>query len=159
MSINKKGWYLRSHLQRFYNAFGTNDAKLPERAIFMPHFPMQKFWKMVVRMSVVVIWPVIVARWWRVSRRSWARRSAGVVVRRPSRRARAETAAERRASAWRALVMRMASSSPAAVSRRAVSAIRRRRSSSPWPVRAEMAMEVPSAAEAGAEMAMVSSSE
>ena len=45
MSINKKRRYLRSHLQRFYNAFGTNDAKLPERAIFMPHFPTQYVWQ------------------------------------------------------------------------------------------------------------------
>lgn len=40
MNINYIERYLRSYLQRFYNTFGTNDAKLPERAIFMPHFPM-----------------------------------------------------------------------------------------------------------------------
>lgn len=41
MNINYIERYLRSYLQRFYNTFGTNDAKLPERAIFMPHFPTQ----------------------------------------------------------------------------------------------------------------------
>lgn len=41
MNINNLERYLLSCLQRFYNTFGTNDAKLPERAIFMPHFPTQ----------------------------------------------------------------------------------------------------------------------
>lgn len=44
MSINKIWRYLRSCLQRFYNTFGTNDAKLLKRAIFMPHFPTQYVW-------------------------------------------------------------------------------------------------------------------
>lgn len=36
MYINMLSQYMRGHLQRFYNTFGTNDAKLPEMAIFMP---------------------------------------------------------------------------------------------------------------------------
>ena len=53
---------MRSCLQRFYNTFGTNDAKLPEMAVFMPHFPTQKREKMVARMSGVVMAPVMEER-------------------------------------------------------------------------------------------------
>ena len=49
MNIYEIERYLRGCLQRFYNTFGTNDAKLPERAIFMPHFPTQKREKMAER--------------------------------------------------------------------------------------------------------------
>lgn len=34
MIVNKIEQYLRSHLQRFYNTFGANDAKPPFWAIF-----------------------------------------------------------------------------------------------------------------------------
>ena len=41
----------------------------------MNYLPMQKFWKMEVRRSVVVMVPVMAERWWMVSRRSWAMKS------------------------------------------------------------------------------------
>ena len=39
------------------------------------YFPMQKFLKIEWRRSVVVMVPVMVPRWWIVSRRSWAMKS------------------------------------------------------------------------------------
>ena len=57
---------------------------------------MQKREKMVARMSGVVMVPVMVERWWRVSRTSWATRSPGRLVVRPSITRRRDVAAERR---------------------------------------------------------------
>ncbi len=57
------------------------------------HFPMQKREKMVARMSGVVMAPVMEERWWRVSRTSWAMRSAARVVVRPEITRRNESAA------------------------------------------------------------------
>lgn len=57
----------------------------------------QKWEKMVERMSGVVMSPVMVERWWMVSRTSWAMRSAGRVVWRPSITRRSESEACRRA--------------------------------------------------------------
>ena len=51
----------------------------------MFYFPIQKFRKIFPKTSSVVMSPVMVPRWWRVSRRSWAIRSVGRVVFRPSR--------------------------------------------------------------------------
>lgn len=70
---------------------------------------MQKREKMVVRMSGVVRVPVMVERWWMVARRSWARRSPGMLALRPASRAAVVSAAACRACAWRRLVTRMVS--------------------------------------------------
>ena len=70
---------------------------------------MQKRVKMEERMSGVVIWPVIDARWWRVSRRSWAMRSPGRFVLRPSMTRDMACEAQVRACTWRSLVMMMSS--------------------------------------------------
>lgn len=62
MYINMLERYLRSRLQCFYNTFGTDDAKLPERAVFVPHFPMQNLLKIFPKISSVEICPVISPR-------------------------------------------------------------------------------------------------
>ena len=59
---------------------------------------MQKFWKMEVRRSVVVMVPVMAERWWMVSRRSWAMKSPERFARRPSRTRANDSAASVRAS-------------------------------------------------------------
>ena len=77
---------------------------------------MQKREKMVARISGVVTEPVTVARWWRVSRRSWATRSAGMPERRAARSARLEFDAASSAAAWRALVINRSALAPPAKS-------------------------------------------
>ena len=52
--------------------------------VFTSYFPIQNFENMFARMSVVVIVPVMVERWWRVSRRSWAMKSPEMARSMPS---------------------------------------------------------------------------
>ena len=58
---------------------------------------MQKWVKMVLRISGVVMAPVMAERWWRVSRSSWATRSVGIPELIAAMAARVEARALRRA--------------------------------------------------------------